>query len=143
MKNIKLLFIIICICFFLVGCGCNNKKDDEEKNKELTQTEKTINNLYTDEDKLVYDNNGIYKIVYYYSGEEITGLEHYYEYKDEKEAETKYNEDMKKYKDNISIKEITRSGKYVVYTMAGEEYEGTTVKEVKESHSFLIPVYEK
>ena len=89
MKIFKLLFVVICMCFILVGCGCNRKEKKDDKPKELTQIEKTINNLYTDEKKLVYNNNDIYKIVYYYEEDEITGLEHYYEYKDEKEAEFK------------------------------------------------------
>jgi len=143
MKKISMLFIIACMCFVLAGCGCNRKENKDDKPKELTQIEKTINNLYTDEKKLVYNNNDIYKIVYYYEEDEITGLEHYYEYKNEAEAETKYKEDLEKYKDNFSIKKITKSGKYVVYTMVGEEYEGKTVEEIKKTYSFLIPVYEK
>ena len=143
MKKISLLFLVMIMSFMLVGCGCNKKDNDGDKSKEVSQIEKTIKNLYTDEEKLVYDNSGIYKLVFYYKGEEITGLEHYYEYKDEKEAESKYKEDSEKYKNNAQIKKITKSGKFVVYTMVGEEYEGKTVSEVKSSYSFLIPVYDK
>ena len=143
MKEINLLFLVMIMCFLVVGCGYNKKDTDGDKPKDVAQIEKTIKNLYTDEEKLVYDNNGIYKLVFYYKGEEITGLEHYYEYKDEKEADAKYKEDTEKYKNNVQIKKITKNGKFVVYTMAGEEYEGKTVSEVKSSYSFLIPVYEK
>lgn len=142
MKKIKLLIAVV-LCFLVVGCSCEKKdKEGNEKPKGDTQIESTIKSMYTDDKKLVFDNNGIYKLVFYYSGNEITGLEHYYEYKDEKEAESKYKEDSENLKNNLSIKKISRNGKYVIYTMAGKEYEGKTVKQVKESYSYLLPVYE-
>lgn len=142
MKKFNLLVLTLCLCVLLVGCGKDNKKK-EEKPQEVARIEKTIKDLYTDEEKLVYKVGDLYKLVFYFDGEEITGLEHYYQYKDEAEADKKYKEDIEKYKNNIQIKKITKSGKFVVYTIAGSEYEGQTVKEVKESHSYLIPVYEK
>lgn len=142
MKKFNLLVLTLCLCVLLVGCGKNNKKDDE-KNNDVTRVEETINDLYTDEEKLVYKVGDLYKLVFYFDNDEITGLEHYYEYKDVIEADKKYKEDIEKYKNNIQIKKITKSGKFVVYTIAGSEWEGKTVKEVKESYSFLIPVYEK
>lgn len=142
MKKLK-LFVVVALCLFVVGCSCEKKNKDDKKNKGESQIENTIKSMYTDENKLVYDNNGIYKLVFYYKDNEITGLEHYYEYKDDVEAESKYKEDSEKLKDNLSIKKISRSGKYVIYTMAGKEFEGKTVQEVKESYSFLLPVYEK
>lgn len=141
MKKIIILVAVVFISLQLSGCGCEKDKDEKGKNK--TQIEMTIENLYTDEGKLVYNNNDIYKIVYYFSGDEITGLEHYYEYANETEAEAKYKEYKETLKNDASIKKITRSGKYVVYTMAGERYEGKTVEQVKNSYSYLVPVYEK
>lgn len=145
MKKVLSIFAICLLSFLLVGCGCDKDKD-KDKDKEDTQKnqiEKTIENLYTDDNKLVYDNGGIYKIVFYYNKDnEITGLEHYYEYKDEKTAEEQYNKDKEEFKNDASIKNISLSGKYVIYTFVGEQYEGKTVNEVKESYGFLVPVYE-
>ena len=81
-------------------------------------------------------------MVFYYEDDKITGLEHYYEYKDEKEAKEKYEEDKETLKNNTSIKDIILSGKYVVYVLSGDQYEGKTVQEVKDSYTYLIPVYE-
>lgn len=144
MKKFLSIITICLLSFLLVGCGCENNKDNDNNNdnKEKTQIEKTIENLYTDDEKLVYDNSGIYKIVFYFENDEITGLEHYYEYEDEKSAEAQYNIDKENLKDDASIKNITLSGKYVVYTFVGEQYEGKTVQEIKDTYSFLIPVYE-
>ena len=142
MKKLSLFVLNLCLCVLLVGC----KKDDNkkvEKPKDVVKIEETIKNLYTDDEKLVYKNGELYKLVFYFEGEEITGLEHYYEYKNEVEADSKYKEDIEAYKNNMQIKKITKSGNFVVYTIAGSEYEGKTVKEVKDSYSFLIPVYKK
>lgn len=143
MKKISFLFLLMIISFFIVGCGCNKKESNIDEVKEVSEIEKTINELYTDEEKLVYDNNGIYKIVIYYKGEKITKVEHYYEYKDENEAVIKYNEDINKYKDNAQIDKITKSGKFVVYSIANIEYKNKTVSEIQSDYSFLIPIYEK
>ena len=142
MKKIFYVLGVILVSILLFGCGNNNKKDKE---KEVIESpiEKTIKNLYTDDTKLVYDNGGIYKLVFYYSNNEITGLEHYYEYKDENEASSQYEKDIESLENNASIKEISKSGKYVVYTLSSNEYEGKTVEDIKNIYSFLMPVYKK
>ena len=121
------------------------KKKEKENNGDTIeqQIEKTISSLYTDDSKLVYKNGDVYKLVFYYKDNEITGLEHYYEYENETIAQEHYNKDKEELKNNASIKNIYLSGKYVVYRFVGEQYEGKTVEEVKNSYPFLIPVYEK
>lgn len=142
MKKILSIITIFVLSFLLVGCGCENKEDKKEENNEQNQIEETLKSFYTDDNKLVYNNGDVYKIVFYYEDDKITGLEHYYEYKDEKEAKEKYEEDKETLKNNTSIKDIILSGKYVVYVLSGDQYEGKTVQEVKDSYTYLIPVYE-
>ena len=140
----KIIFICI-LGLLLVGCSNNKNKDNNNNNKsELDiQIEKTIENLHTDSTKLVYNNNDLYKLVFYYKDGKITGLQHYYELDSEKEAEEKYYEDIEKYKNNITIKQISKNGKYVIYTFVGEQYEGKTVEDIKKAYTFLVPVYKK
>lgn len=133
------VLIVICFIFMiLVGCENNNKKpivqEDESQN--------VINSLYTDENKLVYDNNGM-KIVYYYSGDLITGLEYYYSYADVNEAKEQCEKANEEFKYNSSIKEIIEKGKFVVYVMNESEYKDTTVEDIKDSLSYLTPVYKR
>lgn len=143
MKKVLSIFAICFLSLLLVGCGCEKKKEKENNGDPVEkQIEKTIASLYTDENKLVYNNGDVYKIVYYYEDNEITGLEHYYEYANEKEALEHYNKDKEELKNHASIKKIYLSGKYVVYKLVGEEYEGKTVEEIKNAYPFLIPVYE-
>lgn len=142
MKKILSIITIFVLSFLLVGCGCENKEDKKEENNEQNQIEETLKSFYTDDNKLVYNNGDVYKMVFYYEDDKITGLEHYYEYKDEKEAKEKYEEDKETLKNNTSIKDIILSGKYVVYVLSSDQYEGKTVQEVKDSYTYLIPVYE-
>lgn len=149
MKKFLSVFMVCFLSFLLVGCGCDkdkNKDKDKNNGKDSSVEErisKTVKSLYTDDEKLVYDNGGVYKIVYYYSGTKITGYEHYYEYKDDKAAEDQYKKDKENYKNDTSMKAITRNGKYVVYTFVASQYEGKTVDEIQNTYSFLKPVYEK
>ncbi len=142
MKKGFTIFAVCLLSFLLVGCGCNKKENNDGNKVEKTQIEQTLEKFYTDDTKLVYDNAGIYKLVFYYKDNEITGLEHYYEYENESIAEAQYQKDKEDYKNIKSIRKITLSGKYVVYTLAGDQFEGKTVQEVKDSYSFLVPIYE-
>lgn len=138
----KCLYLVVACFMLFVLAGCDKNKDKNKEKNEGTQIEETIKDLYTDEEKLVYDNGGVYKLVFYFENDDITGLEHYYEYENEAEAKKQYDIDRETLKDNISIKNISLSGKYVIYTMAPEQYEGKKVSEIKNSYSFLLPVYE-
>lgn len=138
MKKFAKIALIVLVCVVLVGCGCK-KKDDDKNNKK----EETAFNLYTDDTKLVYNNNDLYKIVFYFEGNKITGVEHYYDYKTESDAKLQYEKDKETYKNNTTIKTIKQVDKYVVYVMSDTEYEGKTVEQVKKDYSYLIPVYEK
>ena len=137
----KKYFVLIICLLLVVFVGCENKK--EQKNQKEDITEKITNNLYTDDKRLVYDNNGIYKLVFYYADDTITGLEHYYIYADTTAAKEQYEKDKEQYKYNTSIKEITLKGKYIIYTMAEDEYKDKTVNEIKDNFSYLIPVYKR
>ena len=81
MKKALSIFVICLLSLLLVGCGCEKKKEKENNGDTIEQQiEKTISSLYTDDSKLVYKNGDVYKLVFYYKDNEITGLEHYYEY---------------------------------------------------------------
>ena len=143
MKKILTMTMVCLLTFLLVGCGCDKNKGKEKEKDEATKIAETIESLYTDDNKLVYDVSGKYKMVFFHSDDKVTSVQHYYEYKDENEAETKYNEDKENLKNDVSIKSIIKSGKYVVYTYTGEEYEGKTMEEIQNTYNYLKPVYQK
>lgn len=74
-------------------------------------------------------------IVYYYSGDEITGAKAYYEYKDAETAKAALAE-MKE-QSGEDLGEITMEGKYVIVVVDASEYEGMTASDVKSQIEFM------
>ena len=138
MKKYLKLVLVVFVCLLLVGCGCSKKDKDNKKDEEKTEIK-----LYTTDGQLVYKVNNTYKMVFYYDDtNKITGYEHYYEYADKNAAAIEYDKAKETYKNNITIKTIKNVDKYVIYVMNDSEYEGKTVDTVKETYSYLVPVYE-
>lgn len=129
MKKVLLVVAICLLSLSLVGC---NKEKEKDNNKEIS--------LYSDKTKIVFDNNGYYKMVYYYEGDKITGIKHYYDLETEEKATEKLVKDKEDLKYNITIKSITQEGRYVIYTMAESEYKDLTVEKVKTDYSYLTEV---
>ncbi len=69
-------------------------------------------------------------IVYYYSGDKITGAKAFYEYVDETAAKNAY-ETIKANAGN-SYKSVSLSGIYVILEANESEYEGLTASDVKQ-----------
>ena len=76
------------------------------------------------------------------SKKKITGMEDYYEFSDGPTADTKATELAEKFKANKTFK-VTSKGKYVIYTYVEDQFKGKTVKDIKDSYSYLVPVYAK
>ena len=140
MKKFISIIIVCFLALLLVGCG---DKDKKEENKELKRVEETIKALYSNEDKLVYDNGGLYKIVIYYDGNKVTGIENYYEYSNEEEAKSKLEETKELLKNEENVKSVLKSGKFVVTVYNNNEYKDETVENIQNTYVSLKPVYEK
>lgn len=74
-------------------------------------------------------------IVYYYSGDEITGAKAYYEYKDTETAKAALAE-MKE-QSGEDLGETAVEGKYIIVTIDASEYEGMTASDVKSQIEFM------
>lgn len=137
--NVKKIILLLTLCLtitFLVGCSC------EKKEKNGGNDLMPVKDLYTSDSKLVYDNAGIFKLVFEFKNDEVTSCEHYYEYESEEDAKKHYEEDKENLKDNATIKNITLNGKYVIYTISDTEWAGLKREDVEKKYSYLIPVYE-
>ncbi|MBQ3353165.1 hypothetical protein IJG89_02365 [Candidatus Saccharibacteria bacterium] len=74
-------------------------------------------------------------MVYFYSGDEITGLKMYYEFADEATAKAAYET----YRDELPAEytDIYVDGKYLVLTANASQYEGTSADDIKQTVEFL------
>lgn len=69
-------------------------------------------------------------IVYYYSGDTITGVTTYIEYADEATAKTVF--DVYKDQDQEGVKSVSLNGKYIVVEMTEDQYADITASDVKQ-----------
>lgn len=74
-------------------------------------------------------------LVYFYSGDEITGLKYYYEYDSADTANKAYNEIAGELK--TIYKDVTVDGKYLIMTSNETDYEGLTADDVKQQLEFM------
>lgn len=128
MKKI-LIMMLVCSMFFITGCGTDKNIPDEENNQQ--QSNSNIE-LYSDNTKIVYD-TGAYKLVYYYSGNDITGYEMYYDFGSVELAtisKASIEEDL-----DSSVATVVQNGKYLIVKFHESEYEGLTVEGVRATYA--------
>ena len=73
--------------------------------------------------------------VYNYSGDAITGLKTYYEFKDAASAKTAY--DTITDEEKAEFKEVYLDGKYIVFVSNEDDYADITASEVKQNIDFI------
>ena len=143
-KIFAIVFIVLCLVSFTAckkdnnegnGGNNNNGGGDNTNTNTNTNTNKEVkeDDLYSGTNKIVYE-SGSSKLVYYYSGEKITGYEVYIDYGDE--VTSKYALDVLDKTDN-TIKNAYTSGKYLVVVYNESEYKDLKLSELKEMNSFL------
>ena len=71
-------------------------------------------------------------LVYTYSGDNITGLKAYYEYKDNDTAKLAADYLKESYVEEEAKNQISIDGKYVIFTASEEEYKDLTASDVKQ-----------
>ncbi|MDO5569609.1 MAG: hypothetical protein Q4G04_05850 [bacterium] len=149
MKKIKMLAVLSFISLLLVGCGqtTNNNTANESgsttSEKSLNQTENVSEDveLYSDDTKLVFNFYDTYKIVYYYSGNTITGLEWYYTYDSVEVATVSLAAINANLTSDDQVESVTQNGRHIIVKMKPAAYEGMTTEEVKSTYSYLEQVY--
>lgn len=144
-KNNKNLIISICVAAIVViaiivtvvlvtrNTGLNDKFFTSDDTKYvLTLDESTIT---TEEGEEAYNPIKTH-LVYFYSGDEITGLKAYYEYPNATAAKAALDFLKSSYEDEQK-ELVTIDGKYVIFTAPASEYEELTASEVKEQIEFM------
>jgi uncharacterized protein YxeA len=150
MKNT--LLIILC-CVLLIGItGCGNNNDDNSNNNSNTNNNSNNNNnnnsnnseedltLYSDDTKIVFDFNNAYKMVFYYKGNNITGLEYYFDYGTAEIAKASVAAIKANMESDSEVKSVNQNGRYVQVTFKSSAYEDLTVEQVRTIYSYLKEV---
>jgi hypothetical protein len=141
------------MCFVLVGCGQTDDKEKgnntakqnetevntNENNKTETQDNNDQNEapdieLYSDDTKIVFKNEQG-RVVYYYSGKQITGQRLYVDYGTPKDANVALS--ILNYEENETIDSAHVEGKYLVIVYNKSTYESFDVDTLRLVYSYL------
>lgn len=138
------LFTII-ICFALVGCGkeevLNNEGGTTGENELQNNNSEENINLYSDDNKIVFNYMDVYYITYYHEGEQITGLEYVYKYDNSETAKIAKTMLDSTYAEDSNVKDLVVKGKYIIITFNEEAYKDETLEDVKTTYSYLEQIY--
>lgn len=132
--GVAAIVVIVVLVVVLVARG-GGISDDYFKSDDT----KYVLTVETDESTLNDDEKAYAPVkthvVYTYSGDEITGMKTYAEYKDSASAKKAY--DLMKEADASSVEGAVIDGKYIVATGTAESYEGMTASDVKSYIEFM------
>lgn len=137
-KKLLVGLLAIFMCFTLTGCGEENTNNGGNINQGGNEQQGSNQNdvqLYSDDTKLVFNYNDSYSMVYYFSGEKITGLEFYYNYENIETAAYAKSMLESEYTDDDDVQSVTQNGKYLVVKFKPSAYEDMTTTTVKQLYS--------
>ncbi len=127
-----IIVIVVAIVLVMSGKQLNDSYfvSDGEKYVLTIDTDDTV----IDDEDTEYA-PGKTHLVYYYSGDEITGMKVYYEYKDAETAKAALDEMKEEAGDELGDAEV--DGKYVIITAPADQYEDLTASDVKSQIEFM------
>ena len=99
--------------------------------------------LYSTDDKIVYNYNDEYKVVIHHEDGKITGVEHYYDYKTTEDATTAVEQLKLEYKDNENFDQVIQKDQYVKVLFKEDIYKDMTLDQFKENYKDLEEVLEQ
>ena len=138
MKKKYILGLLVIISLFMVtACGSEKEKNDDiidngSEEKENDSNEYDDLELYSDDTKLVFARGGG-KVVFYYSGNKITGETAYFDYQNNAAAKIALNALEK----DENIDKTYVQGKYLVVEYNENEYGSLTLEDVKLTYAYL------
>lgn len=139
-KKILASLLAVAICIALTGCV--NKKNNNDNNNQSEQgvNEENIDaeiKLYSDDKTIVFDFLGAYKMVFYYSGDKITGHELFYDFGDSATASIGKASIEANLTDEDNVESVKQNGRYIIVKYKEIEFRNMTVEEIKTIYSYL------
>ncbi len=107
---------------------------DEDYTNDIKESVSELT-LTADNNKYEFQQGDNARGIYYHDGTNITGYEARVKYDSKEEAELAKNAYQKEEGDNIESVKVV--GNEIVVTYSPEEYEGTTLEEIKQSYDLL------
>lgn len=150
-KKLLVSIFIVVLCFALTGCGNSVSDIIDDVTGDITNDiidtgddNNATNgiNLYSDNNKIVYNYYDAYFMVFYHDGTNITGEELYYNYQDVTTASYALASIKADMDDEEGIESVKQSGTYVIVKYDSSMYEGFTVETVRAAYAALDEVQE-
>ena len=93
--------------------------------------------VYSDETKIVYNYNDEYKIIVHKDGNEVTGIEYYYNFGNEINANNALESLKLEYSGNQNVEKIIQKGQYVKVLFNEKTYGNLTIADIRNKYSGL------
>lgn len=133
----------------------NNNNTNKTETTEPTQTTEPAtevsieeyfpeyDELYSTDNKIVYNYNDEYKVVVHYEGDQVTAIEHYYDFTTAEDATAAVEQLQLEYQNNENFDQIIQNDRYVKVLFKEDMYSEMTLTEIKEQYIDLEEVTEK
>ena len=123
------------------GSSNNTSNSINELQEETPQEDNNYNDfpdyndVVTNDNQLVYNVNNECKLIVKHDGENVNGVEFYYDFHDKATADNMYNQVLEKYQDISGFDKIVQYEGYLKVLFNEEYYGGQTVEAFKEVYS--------
>ena len=126
------IVVVVVVAIVLVTKGGSSKLDDSYFVSDGTKYVLTVDVENTDEEYTPVKSH----MVYYYSGDDITGVKVYYEYANADDAKAAYDA-LKEVGGFESFKSVELDGKYLIMTSKESEYAELKASDIKQQIEFM------
>lgn len=99
--------------------------------------------LYSTDNQIVYNYNDEYKVVVHYEGDQVTAIEHYYDFSTNEAATAAVEQLQLEYQNNENFDRIIQNDRYVKVLFKDDMYNNMSLTEIKEQYNNLEEVKEK
>ena len=96
--------------------------------------------VYSNDNMIVYNFNDEYKIVIHTDGDKIIGIEHYYDFGSEFNADNALNNLMTQYSNNENFENIIQNDRYVKVIFDEDMYENMSISDIRKQYSNLTEI---
>lgn len=114
-----------------------------QKNNSIEEQFIEYEKLYSTNDKVVYNYNDKYKIVIHHENGRITGVEHYYNYKNSEEAIKAIGQLNADYKNVANLNKIIQKDNLIKVVFKEDMFKNISLDKFKENYKALEEVLEK